>query len=73
MPGMWELPEFSPPSRARRLLSLRHSITITDYQVEVMELPTAEKGTGHWIALSRLASLPLTGLARKILQRAELL
>jgi A/G-specific adenine glycosylase len=73
MPGMWELPEFPAPSRAKPLLSLRHSITVTDYQVEVMEVSTPEEGTGHWIARSRLASLPLTGLARKILKRAELL
>ncbi len=73
MPGMWELPEISHPVRARRLFSLRHSITVTDYQVEVMKLCTPEEGTGNWMALSRIASLPLTGLARKILQRAELL
>ena len=73
MPGMWELPEFPAPSRAKPLLSLRHSITVTDYQVKVMEVSTPKEGTGHWIARSRLASLPLTGLARKILKRAELL
>jgi A/G-specific adenine glycosylase len=73
MPGMWELPEFPAPSHAKPLLSLRHSITVTDYQVEVMEVSTPKEGTGHWVARSRLASLPLTGLARKILKRAELL
>jgi A/G-specific adenine glycosylase len=73
MPGMWELPEFPAPSRARPLLSLRHSITVTDYQVEVMDFSTPEEGTGRWIPVSRLGSLPLTGLARKILQRAEFL
>ena len=73
MPGMWELPEFRALSSAKRLLSLRHSITVTDYQVEVMELTSPEKGVGHWVSVSRLASLPLTGLARKILQRADFL
>src|SRR5579864_3481612 len=73
MPGMWELPELPSRARAKRLLSLRHSITVTDYQVNVMEIATPRKGSGRWIARSRLASLPLTGLARKILQRAELL
>ena len=73
MPGMWELPEFPARSRAKPLLSLRHSITVTDYQVEVMEVSTLEEGAGQWIPVSRLASLPLTGLARKILQRAEFL
>jgi A/G-specific adenine glycosylase len=73
MPGMWELPELPSSARAKRLLSLRHSITVTDYQVNVMEIATAQKGSGRWMSRSRLASLPLTGLARKILQRAELL
>jgi A/G-specific adenine glycosylase len=73
MPGMWELPELPSRARAKRLLSLRHSITVTDYQVNVMEISTPAEGSGRWMARSRLASLPLTGLARKILQRAELL
>jgi hypothetical protein len=38
-----------------------------------MEIATPQKGSGRWMSRSRLASLPLTGLARKILQRAELL
>ena len=73
MPGMWELPPLPARSRAKRLLSLRHSITVTDYQVDVMEIAPTEEQSGRWIARSRLASLPLTGLARKILKRAELL
>jgi A/G-specific adenine glycosylase len=73
MPGMWELPELPSRARAKQLLSLRHSITVTDYQVNVMEIVTPQKGSGRWMSRSRLASLPLTGLARKILQRAELL
>jgi A/G-specific adenine glycosylase len=73
MPGMWELPELPSRACSKRLLSLRHSITVTDYQVNVMEIVTPQKGSGRWMSRSRLASLPLTGLARKILQRAELL
>jgi A/G-specific adenine glycosylase len=73
MPGMWELPELPSSARAKRVLSLRHSITVTDYQVNVMEIATPQKGSGRWMSRSRLASLPLTGLARKILQRAVLL
>ncbi|HEV2689448.1 MAG TPA: A/G-specific adenine glycosylase [Bryobacteraceae bacterium] len=73
MPGMWELPQLRSRASAKRLLSLRHSITVTDYQVDVMEVSTRDEGSGRWIARARLASLPLTGLARKILQRAELL
>jgi A/G-specific adenine glycosylase len=73
MPGMWELPECSQRSSEKILLSLRHSITVTDYTVRVVEMPPADGAVGKWVALSRLSSLPLTGLARKILRRAEML
>jgi len=73
MPGMWELPPLPARARAKRLLSLRHSITVTDYQVDVVELSTPEQASGRWIPRTRLATLPLTGLARKILRHAELL
>ncbi|HXZ28337.1 MAG TPA: A/G-specific adenine glycosylase [Terriglobales bacterium] len=77
MPGMWELPAARPTRAAAHgagvLLRLRHSITTTDYQVEVRG---GAGGAGHgtrWVPRSRLAHLPLTGLARKILQRVGLL
>jgi A/G-specific adenine glycosylase len=73
MPGMWELPEFPGDRDAKHLLSVRHSITITDYTVRVVEMSSLEGVNGRWVGLSRLASLPLTGLARKILRRAEML
>jgi A/G-specific adenine glycosylase len=73
LPGMWELPSLPAGARAKRLLSLRHSITVTDYQVDVVELSTPEQASGRWIPRTRLATLPLTGLARKILRHAELL
>ncbi len=73
MPGMWELPRFSGQRTAVPLLQLRHSITVTDYAVRVMELPSPDEQEGRWIAASRLPSLPLTGLARKILRRVEML
>ena len=73
MPGMWELPESPDRRGAKSLLSLRHSITVTDYAVRVVELSSVEGVNGRWVALSQLASLPLTGLARKILRRAEML
>jgi len=72
MPGMWEFPELHP-NGAKPLFSLRHSITVTDYTVRVVELATPDAGLGNWIALSRVAHLPLTGLARKILRTAKLL
>jgi A/G-specific adenine glycosylase len=73
MPGMWELPHLSGEQRGRALLSLRHSITVTDYSVRVLELACPDEQAGNWIAGSRLASLPLTGLARKILRKVEML
>ena len=73
MPGMWELPHLSSEQRGRALLSLRHSITVTDYSVRVLELACPDEHAGNWIAGSRLTSLPLTGLARKILRKVEML
>jgi A/G-specific adenine glycosylase len=83
MPGMWELPP-ARPSGARPLLRLRlrHSITTTDYAVSVFSgtLSGTSSGTssgttasGKWVPRNRLAQLPLTGLARKILRRAGVL
>jgi A/G-specific adenine glycosylase len=75
MPGMWELPQFeatekrNPPAD----FSLRHSITVTDYTVRVRRLPVPADIPGRRIPLQKLRSLPLTGLARKILRRAELI
>lgn len=73
MPGMWELPALSGMQPGKALLSLRHSITVTDYRVRVLELACPEEHGGAWIAGSRLMSLPLTGLARKILRKVEML
>ena len=73
MPGMWELPEYLGPTSVKPLLSLRHSITVTDYSVRVVEMPIPENVQGKWVALSRVDLLPLTGLARKILRRVEML
>jgi A/G-specific adenine glycosylase len=74
MPGMWELPAVPPSKRTRRtLLQLRHSITITDYDVQVVESLPADDVSGRWIPKARLDSVALTGLARKILNRAGLI
>jgi len=72
MAGMWELPEIVP-SRAKPMWSLRHSITVTDYAVRVIEIASPNGAAGRWIPFQRLESLPLTGLARKILRRAAIL
>ena len=70
MAGMWELPEIQPPAdSAERLLTLKHSITVTDYTVHVWRGPVPEESSGKWVALSKLSKLAMTGLARKILRK----
>lgn len=68
MPGMWELPEVQADSVKPRF-SLKHAITVTDFTVHVVAGST-DSAVGDWMRISRLNSLPLTGLARKILRRA---
>ena len=53
-----------------------HYITDTDYDVFVFVHAHAQRGAqraGRWVALRSVPNLPLTGLARKILVRMELL
>lgn len=82
MPGMYELPPLPPDAVQGRepLLRLRHAITNTNYYVQVYGVQgsfdrglrraiPAAKGELHWVKTSRLGLLPLTGLARKALQR----
>lgn len=74
MPSMWELPQINLRKHSTdSSLTLRHSITVTNYLVRVLrcELPTGTKG--HWVRKSRITSLPLTGLTRKILRAAKLI
>ena len=70
MPGMWELPEVPANVSDEKLFSLRHSITVTDFTVRVVARSQAQ---GKWISLSRLNTLPLTGLAKKILRTAKII
>lgn len=72
MAGMWELPEISKPNGAEPSFRLRHSITTTDYDVNVINEVVSETD-GRWIAFSRLPQLPLTGLTRKILRAAAII
>ena len=73
MAGMWELPEIpSPRDRSTPIFTLRHSITVTDYTVQVWQT-VPPKLLGKWIPTSRLRKLALTGLARKILRKAGIL
>ena len=73
MAGMWELPEIPEEVENGEVwLTLRHSITVTDYLVRVSQASTPDRTRGRWIELSRVRKLPLTGLARKILRAAAL-
>ena len=74
MAGMWELPEAARTNAAcGPSFTLRHSITVTDYTVRVWQEVTPMNAQGNWFPTARVAKLPLTGLARKILRRAETL
>jgi len=77
MAGMWELPMLLPEhvNGEPALLRLRHSITDTDYRVTVLALRPDQllrsATEGRWFTAAQCRRLPLTGLARKILRRAE--
>jgi len=74
MPGMWELPEIVPANGTTAAwLTLRHSITVTDYQVRVTPGLAPKTADGRRVAKSRLTNLPLTGLTRKILRAAKII
>ena len=72
MPGMWELPEIPRPENgAAPAFTVRHSITTTDYRVNIWHVRCS--GSGRAIRLQRVPKLAMTGLARKILLRAGIL
>jgi A/G-specific adenine glycosylase len=73
MPGMWELPETSANEKAEEWLTVRHSITVTDYVVRVLRGTPPKNLNGRWVRKSRVTALPLTGLARKILRVAKII
>ncbi|WP_263382659.1 A/G-specific adenine glycosylase [Granulicella arctica] len=83
MAGMYELPPLPADTVIGRepVLSLRHAITNTIYVVQIFEstdttlranIP-ASKTMLHWTSTAELAQLPLTGLARKVLQRLKIM
>ncbi len=86
MPGMLELPPLPMDAVAGRepLLRLRHAITNTNYYVEIhaqgdsrdstlrKAVPAAREMLS-WQPVPRLGSQPLTGLARKVLLRVNLM
>jgi A/G-specific adenine glycosylase len=83
MPGMWELPEVAmqPDDHTRVEIALRHAITVTNYRVQVLRFSEdeardrwpAQRPLRQWAKSTELGSLPLTGLARKILQRLQIM
>ena len=86
MPSMYELPPLPQDAVQGRepLLRLRHAITNTNYYVQVYAasgpqdrglrraIPAA-KSDLHWVPTNKLNSKPLTGLARKVLQRLDVI
>jgi A/G-specific adenine glycosylase len=86
MPGMYELPPLPQDALEGRepILRLRHSITNTNYYVQVYaargpqdrglrRAVPAAKGDLHWTRTSTLNTVPLTGLTRKVLQRLDVM
>lgn len=78
MAGMWELPLVEADAD-RLLLSVRHSITTTNYRVSILHFEENEadllprrKAERQWVKAAELASLPLTGLARKVLRKLHI-
>lgn len=82
MPGMWELPaapEDGLPEDSA-VLTVRHSITNTNYYVTIYALAAEERrrlkaprGALQWKMAQDLEGLPLTGLARKVLNRVKII
>jgi A/G-specific adenine glycosylase len=55
------------------LFTVRHSITVTDYTVRVWSRKARGVVGGKWLPFDRLEEIALTGLARKILRKAEII
>jgi A/G-specific adenine glycosylase len=82
MPGMWELPQLKEGKEIEDavLLTVRHSITNTNFYVTVYGLSANEqkllaKGSGEraWVPLRELLERPLTGLTLKVLKRLKVM
>ena len=81
MAGMLELPEL-PLAAVEELeptLQVKHSITNTNFAVQIYEDRSllaelaAAKQKLQWVQVKKLHELPLTGLARKVLQRLQVM
>lgn len=80
MPGMWELPVIDAASMQieARAFTVRHSITDTNYYVTIYRLDAKQEkqlpspsAARQWHSVRELHTLPLTGLARKVLKRLK--
>jgi len=82
MSGLWELPRLKdsvvPEGDLR--MAVRHAIMQVNYDVRVrtvfeddVEALTVIGGTRRWVPVSEAADMALTGLARKVLTRAQLI
>ena len=82
MPGLWELPalrDSAAPAETPRM-TVRHAIMNVNYVVRVFDvreedLPSlaADGRERHWVPVSDAGGMALTGLARKVLARANLI
>jgi A/G-specific adenine glycosylase len=82
MPGLWELPALNSAEipYGELQMTVRHSIMQVNYTVRIRSVSesdaraiTAPTGKRRWVPLHIAARMPLTGLARKVLSRANLL
>ncbi len=82
MPGLWELPTLKEPQVPEEDLrmTVRHAIMQVNYYVRIrtvfeddVEDLTVAAGVRRWVPLGEAGSMALTGLARKVLNRAKLL
>lgn len=80
MANMWELPPLSLEVVApyEPVLAVKHGITDTTYDVRVYKAQELEREVSgskrmQWIPVETLASVALTGLARKILRKMDVM
>ena len=73
MAGMWQLPMVELRPNDEPLFAVRHSITNKDYAVSVVLRSDSGQAEGTWVKISRLSKMPLTGLTKKILRRAQII
>ena len=66
-------PKASACNNVKACLTLKHSITVTDYTVRVWRRSAPSRVAGKWIAVEKMSEVALTGLARKILRKAEII